>query len=595
MTDEEIIQVVRSYKLEAQQAKRTRQGLNDLNRAAYMNQQDWSEKIEGQSTEFLPKVSETAEQFAAFIKRGLIQFGDWFSVESESEVLDNESIRKIIMCYLDKLPDGIKTVPFSVRMSDAIKTGLLESLMIFKIHGETQSKKFFTAKDDDVETIELNPWRLQIELIPFEDYDLDPTGNNLYEIHTVEKDLHHVIELAEQGVYDKDAVSLLESATRKTEEERKDPQVPKQGDPTFRKKVVLEEFWGVILNDDGTVFKKEQLVTIANDKYILRKADFPFWHGESPFVVAPIIRVPFTVYHRALYDQVTPLNNALNELFNLMLDGGIASVWGIKQIHMDWLEDPRQVSGGIAQGKTLAVNENMPDGGKVLEQVTEGQIPPDAMNMFSILDRELNSSALSNELRQGLLPSKQVKATEVVEASQSASVLLDSITKDVEAYLEDVIRKSWFTILQNADSLLNTDLRGILNDRQLLALARMSPAERFQEFANTCSFKVYGLSSTLSRARDFSKLMAILQLAGSNPLVMSAFMRKMSPDKWLAQAMKLLNLNPEDLQRDENEQGNVQEDMAFLQQFAGGNQGRVAGEPGLQSEVNQETQGTGGV
>jgi len=219
--------------------------------------------------------------------------------------------------------------------------------------------------------------------------------------------------------------------------------------------VVVDEFWGTLLNEDGTVAHERVMCSVANEKYLIRPVEkFPFWHGESPFVKIPFIRKPFSVWHKALYDDVVGLNLAINELFNLMLDGGIASVWGIKQLRMDYLEDPRQVSGGIPQGKTLAIREDAPDGAKVLEQVTEGNVPTDALAMFNLLDREHNAAAKTNDIKLGNLPSRQVKATEVLESSQASDAVLDSITGDVEVGISKVLRKAFLTIMQNADDLL---------------------------------------------------------------------------------------------------------------------------------------------
>ena len=119
----------------------------------YLGVQDWSHKQKGQSTEFLPKVPVAVEQFAAFIKRALTQFGDWFTVDlgRGPQILKPHEIRALMMCYLDNLANNFREkIPFDVRMSDAIKQGLLESLIILKIHGFKMPERAFFAERGEV-------------------------------------------------------------------------------------------------------------------------------------------------------------------------------------------------------------------------------------------------------------------------------------------------------------------------------------------------------------------------------------------------------------------------------------------------------------
>jgi hypothetical protein len=301
------------------------------------------------------------------------------------------------------------------------------------------------------------------------------------------------------------------------------------------------------------------------------------------------------VWHKAIYDHGAPLNFALNELFNLMLDGGISSVWGMKQLRTDWLEDPRQVASGIPQGITLAVKAEMPPDVKVIEQVVTGVVPPDAMAMYQTVNREFDGSVYTNDLKLGLYPTKQVKATEVIEASQSQAVTLDGITSDMEhGLIAPTLRKAYLTILQNADDLATREVVNAIGTRAALLLSRMSPAERFASLANGTSFKVHGLSATLARVRDFQKLMAMMQAVMQNPLLLQAFAKKFSPDKILTHMMKTLNINPDHVTLSEDEKAALQQNLQELPQWQmlTGNQGKGmaaqdTGEPGLPAEINQ--------
>jgi hypothetical protein len=158
-----------------------------------------------------------------------------------------------------------------------------------------------------------------------------------------------------------------------------------------------------------------------------------------------------------------------------------------------------------------------------------------------------------------------------------------------------VLRKAWLTLLQNADFLMESDLTELMSNKELLTLARMSPAERFAQLANGAKFRVFGLSQTLAKARDFQKIMALLQVAAQNPVLMRAMMVKFDGERILDKLIRLLNINPEDLARDPDKDSGpeITTTMALMQAMGGA--GRAAtnqstgmtGEPGMPSEINQ--------
>ena len=582
-----LLTALRAYKREGDDAKKTRIKKNRENMNAYMSEQDWSHKTDGQSREFLPKTSIAIEQFVGFVKRALTQFGSYYDIElplGSQSPISGSSIRSLMNCSLEHLlVNDNKFGTFPLQMSDGIKTGALESLCIFKVHGNMyKSDVFFTESgEQELKSEEFESWKLRIDLVDPKNYGRDPSGAGLYEYHTVEKDLHRVVEMAKAGIYDLAAVKRIEEDFHLSEDKQRQRDETGQDDsqkPSFRKKVAITEFWCSIINNEGEMVHRNVFCAIANDKYLIRKPQKnPFWHGRSPFIAIPLIRVPFSEWHKALFDDATQLNFAMNEIFNLIIDGGISAVWGIKQIRIDDLEDPGQATGGIAQGETLAIKSSVPYGQKVLEKVAEGEVPGDSMAVLEMLSREFAASALSSELKLGALPSKQVRATEIVELSQSQAVTLDGIIADIEQMMEQVFELAWLTILQNMDDLASNHVLTAVGPRTAFALASMTPEERFTIYANNpCSFKVHGLSSMLARTRDFQKMMALLQAVTTNPLLFQAFFKKYSPDKVLNHMMKMLGINPERIEKDDLELQRLSNDLTELQQllpFVSGPQG----------------------
>lgn len=596
--DNKVVRAIIASRTEALDARLERMAKNRRNREVFFGRQDFSHKQEGQSAEFLPKVPNSVEQMSAFVKRGLVQFGDWFSIDVDrtlSSAIDGSQIRSIIKCFLDNLwVRNNQTTNFPLILSDVVKCGLLESLMILKVHGGMMPKRTFKVergKDKETKLIteESEEWRLRVDLVQPEDYYPDPSGNGLYEIHRVERDLHEILSMAEEdgsGVYDMEAVKqLIGIDYAKPEDEARQPRDKNQLEttqPSYRKRVVLDEFWGTILDDDGTILHRNVVSTLANGKFLIRKPEpNPFWHQESPFIVAPLIRVPWSVWHKALYDHAAELNLAINEMFNLILDGGLAAVWGTRQIRLEELEDPSQVSNGLAQGVTLAVKSTLPPGAKAVETVTTGNVPQDALAIFEFLNREYAAAALTNELKLGSLPAKQVRATEVVEASQSQAITLDGVVADLESgFIRRFLHLSWMTILQNADDIPEEALVGLVDRQVAVLLARASPEERFAMFAGKTRFRVHGLSGTMAKAQDFQKLMAALQAIMLNPVLAQEFMLKYSADKVIAMIMRFLNIDVGAIQKDEEELAQTAEQMQQLRATQGLMNGKGEGSTG---------------
>lgn len=579
-SDLTLLTALRAYKREGDDAKRTRLKKNRENMNAYMSVQDFSHKTDGQSREFLPKTSVAVEQFVGFVKRALTQFGSYYDIElplGSQSPISGTAIRELMNCSLENLlVHDNKFGTFPLQMSDGIKVGALESLCIFKVHGNMHKQNVFYVEEGDeqadLKSDEFESWKLRIDLLDPKNYGKDPSGAGLYEYHTVEKDLYKVIEMAEAGIYDLEAVRRIETDFKLPEDKVRQRDEVGQDDaqkPGFRKKVAITEYWCSIIDNDGKMVHRNVFCAVANDKYIIRKPQKnPFWHGRSPFVAIPLIRVPFSEWHKALFDDATQINFAMNEIFNLIIDGGISAVWGIKQIRIDDLEDPGQATGGIAQGETLAIKQSVPYGQKVLEKVAEGEVPSDAMAVLEMLSREFAASALSSELKLGALPAKQVKATEVIELSQSQAVTLDGIVGDIEQMMTQVLNLAWLTILQNMDDLASNHVLTAVGPHVAFTLGSMSPEERFTMYANNpCSIKVHGLSSMLAKTRDFQKFMALLQAVTTNPLLFQAFFKKYSPDKVLNHMMKMLGINPLRIEKDDQELGRLSEDLKELEQL----------------------------
>lgn len=569
--DGQIVQAVTSYWLESYNAMQNRRRLNMRNTDAYHGIQDWSHKQKGQTAEFVPKMPVAVEQLTSYIKRAMVDFGDWFHLNFEAQgPLTSEGLQEFIKLRLNTLPgeDG-KPTTFSTRLTDAVKLALLQSMMVTKVlprevtMRELRVERGIQIGPDGTEQLaesigmeSVNSLRTTIDIVLPEQYYRDPRARGLYEIHRVERDLHEVQAMADEGVYDPRVVDQIREDFQRSEEESRRNRLTMQNmttPPQHRRRIWLDECWGTLLNEDGRILAKDVLVTVANSRWLLRPPEpKPLWGDPTPFTASPLIRVPFSVTHKALYDHVTEINLSLNEMYSLIVDGSIGSVWGTGQIHDDWLKDPSQIAGGIPQGETLRLTADVPSGAKVYETVRSGEVPQEAWQAYQMLMDEFNTASMVNETRLGQVAQGNPTATEVVEANQSIAVFFDSILRDVEnEEIEPTLRKfvlSEMLLLGPQDA---ADLRKTMGDAAAIMLLQMPPVMRWNLFNNVLKITVDGLSAVSARVRDFQRISLLLQTLNENPMLMQIFMQQYDLGKLFTRWLRTLNLNTSGLERDE--------------------------------------------
>jgi hypothetical protein len=616
-TDVDLVQLVGQARRQAEDARRPRLQQNRRNQDAFLGRQDWSEKQPGQSREFLPKTPIAVEQIANYIKRSLTDYGDWFQCDLPRESpLTPDDARAWLQQELElmhRVQPG--RIDFPTLVADAVKMALLQSLAILKVHGRDAMRREWAVEqgltwidvpvppspvmpeggttqvprpEAQLVVRETQRWNLVVDLVAPDDYYPDPTGLGLYEIHRVERDLAEVKAMAAAGVYDVDAVAELAAGAAKAWDAAQRAALTGQADAPdlpWRPRVRLDEYWGTITSPTGEVLHENIVCTIANESVVVRPpTPNPFWHNQSPFVVAPLMRVPLSVWHKALFDHAVSLNVGMNELFSLMLDGGLAAVWGTRQIRPGYLEDPRQISHGIPQGATLVIKDEVPPGVRAMEQVAQGAIPPDAFNMFQFIDGQFQEATMISDIQKGQTPPKQTTATAIVQATQSSQSFFDGLVRDLEDKLiEPCLWKAWATLLQHADDVRASDVATAMGPQSAMRLAQLSPAERFASMAAGARFRVRGVSATTARGQNFQKMMALMQAVAGNPMLLQAFLQTYSAEKVLTELIRSLNIDPRAIEMTPEEQQQQAMRTLMAQQQVGGlgAQAPAPGGPGM--------------
>lgn len=599
INDSTLISCLQRFRQESTDARKTRMDQNKINFDCYHLRQDFSYKLKGQSREFLPKMSMAVEQGANFIQQGLTDIGDWFQVDTQPGVnVDGLKVKPKTVYTL--LEDGLVRDEFLCKVGDAAKLGLIGSLMVAKVGGKFTNKPIYKAKTElknlsfkkKLERKDKKVWELNISLLRQEDYYPDPTGRGLYEMQDIWMDYHQIEALASgpDAIYD---MSVVKNLRGQYEGMGQDKEYQKSRETAqdvtghgYRNQIKVTECWGSILNEQGELVHENVVWTVANDQWVIQKpTENPYWHGQSPFVTCAIISVPHSVWGKALMDAPSMLNRASNEMFNLILDGGMMSVHGIKALKKHYLEDPSQVEEGITPGDTLMINSSCPPGVPVLERVDTSTVPADGLNVLNLLNQEFNVSALTNDLRMGVASFRAVKATEVVEASQTISSMFSGMAKQIEAkFITPILELSWAVQAQHLSQMDENKLKALLGEKTASQLLAAGPAEIFASTVQGYKFRTYGISATLNKQKDFTKLTALLQTIGTSEVLTEEFVKKYDFGKLLSEIMKSLDINVYKIEADEADGGDLTQPAPPEQPGAGMGQGEM---PNDQSQIPQ--------
>jgi len=550
---------------EADSARRHRMHTNRNNYDMYHLKHDFSHKSEGQSREILSKVKMAVEQTKSFFQQSLADTGEWWRVEpadgstGEGLIIKPHEIQIMTNYQLEK-------GDFLAHVGGLVWRSLLGALAISKPRGKMVAKPKFVVRKEGrgksfkkhVQKIDEKTWRLEFNSLRQENYFPDPSGSDLYEIEESYPDLFEVKRLAEgkDAIYDKEAVDRIrpkivagdQELTNKERETGQDVEAP-----GHRPRVKLTEFYGTILDQEtGDVLHENVICTLANEIEIIRKpTPNPFWHQQSPLIRSALLEIDGSVWHTALMDAPVRHNNSMIELYNLFVDAAMKQVHAISQLRKDFLDNPAQVSNGVKPGMTLMVTSALPAGAKVLESLVDTEIPNDAINIFNIMQQEFNASSLTNDLRQGVIPFRAVKATEVVEASQTITSVFQGMAKNFEAkQILPELERSWMLTAQNWDRISKEEFVALFGQQRGTELSQLDPQDVFVNTVNGVKFRVFGVTQILKKGKMFQNMSILLQTVSSSEILLEAFAQKYDFSKLLEEMVTALDISKHKIRHD---------------------------------------------
>ena len=544
LTDSEIVQVLEGYRTEAEYARLAGPNSRDLtwlmNLDLYWNRFDFSKKAPWQARELMPELPQYVDRFAAAMRQALRSSEYFFTVKAANDEEQDlaDVIRKIMVVQLRRVgrsPSG-HPIDFLNVFEETMKFGALMMNSVVVTYKVAEGEKYGYVCIEPTDPY--NIW-------------LDPTGRHLYRIRRTEIDLHELHGLKNlkdkkgMDIYNSDAINTVSaSIVAMMRAEREKRTGTGQWTLSNRRTVVLHEYLCTIIDNEGKVQGENVLCVVANNTHLIRGPEKnPFWHKRDWVVTSPIITVPLSPYGRGYVENFASIARTFNELTNLLLDGVFTSALKAFAAVPSMLEDPSQIEEGVYPNVVFRLAEGM-QAGEFIKEVSLGQLPPDAFQLWGALKKELQEGAAFNELTLGnLAPKSRTSATEIGTADQNSTSYIRSIATNIETlFLEPVLDLLWKTTIQHL-SKDDKELEDAIGEDWFRVLLKNK--RKFVDYR--VQFVARGISSMLLKAQKAQQLMQLLQVVQGNPLLLQAFLKQVDMTKLLNLLYELFDIEKDRL------------------------------------------------
>lgn len=575
---------------------------------------DWSHKKKGDARIHLHKLGVAAERHRAKFKQNLMKFDQWISVDleegAEPQVITSRAAKKFTTAALERAKGKLK-------LSDAILLGEMEGRSTLRVGFTEQVVPRFVAQGTELRKKKDTRGQLDIQTRNFEEYHCDYADPRepLYEAEEILVDYHRVLALSAdkptvQKPYDKKEVTQLEGFKLRDADfdiAEAEGNLERNRPPKGRKMISIINYFGTILDENGEILEWEKsdgskiplervLITVANERVIIRDPiKIPRWSGKSPFVSADLLRSPGAGI-KALLDAGTDLNEAENELYSMMLTGAYKAVHNVTWYREDWIADGKKLTGGIKDGDSIPIDASAPANAEPIGVVKTGEIPQEAFNMQQMLARSFAENVFSNLLDlSGNLGTKQVRATEVVQANEAIGDIFDSLAADVEEELiEPFLQECFLELMQNSNALSDDEILHAFdgNPQKLQAFKQMTPQERFADAAGNFRFVAKGLRGQLANSAKAQAMINLLNTLTANPITFEAIRSQVSVAKITKLIGKGLGLDVEDFETSPEERKLIEQTQMIREAALAQAENESGSRPNNQENPGTPSQGT---
>jgi len=482
----------------------------------YRHQQDYSEKEDWQTQVFYPKTYDAVRQATSLIRRAWKSQRPAFAFQSVAKSGDRvaDVITKVMDYYLNMRDVHFERSIFE-SLEPAFVTGFGGVKLYFKttqqrrlVPQKTQNSLTFVAQDVPKSNLVVEP------VYPWDMFP-DPRGK-LFIVQRVKKSLHELMDQSDQyirGSLDdvmrrfgsKDLDAIQHSARMGFADAR----------TSQRSEITLYEYWGALLDKDKNLYKRNQIVTVAEGDILLRLQDNPFLHGRNPFVLYSPMPVPFRGdIGQGIVEPAETLQKFINEILNMQGDALKFSLLKMFRIDPNILfpEDVER----FWPGKYIRGEHQQ------IEMMNMGNVPPESFAVLGNYERFFDTATgITPFVTGGGNVKGQPTMGEVqMKLNQSLGFFRD-VGEHLEAnFLAPALKMAWELMLQYMDFLQPPIARVMKNEG--IDLSELNVMQRAEIIYADADVNAYGISAYFKKENEAQVIERFLRLFGRSPELIQA-------------------------------------------------------------------------
>lgn len=275
---------------------------------------------------------------------------------------------------------------------------------------------------------------------------------------------------------------------------------------TARPQHLVQEYTGNIYDRDGKIVARNWIVTVINERTIVRIGPNPLWRGNSRYVWCTPLPYRNRVWGQSLIDADSHVQLALTDFINLMLDDMRYAVLGAFQLDTSLSQEPLDPTtiepGRVYHGR-----------GQFLQKLAFQTNANTAWPLLNKLEQIGQKSAQISEFVDGSPSSRgRPTAAEVTTKTTAGQAYIHNVMRNLERNdLERALNLTWQHILQFGGDRSDPVLQDLLQDfggPQLLT----DDLARYQLLDKPWKYQVRAISKMLDRESVLPRLMQLLQL-----------------------------------------------------------------------------------
>jgi hypothetical protein len=318
-----------------------------------------------------------------------------------------------------------------------------------------------------------------------------------------------------------------------------------------RQPITLDEYIATVVSADGRVLADQQMIVVANNKYIIRgPEDNPYWHGRDWMTYAPLVTAPLSVYGRSYMEDFGSVAKTFTELTNLILDAVHATSMNAHVMVPSMLLNPEQANTGVHPGKVFMLDDGY-DAKTFAAKLDMGTLDQGGVQVWQAMKTELSQASGINEIGMGqFAPNSRTSATEVNSTMSNSSALVRSVAQTAESRIVnpqlDLVWKTGLQHVSKADKRFaqaaGPDLWGAMM------------ARRREFISSPITFQANGISAVIQKGQMLQSVLQLLQVIAQNENLTAAFMQAIDVNKLLKLLFKLSNVDITKMQASQREQ-----------------------------------------